>query len=206
MRLLIIGLTLALLTGCAAQSPNPLRAIRLQADLKALGTLTDSGIVLYATEALDMFESGDTTNTVIALAGAGTMAALGTAAVASPGTAQGLLLGVNGILMALNLWRPVDRAHADNQGSGLIREALGSYVMALIAEGYCTIPNTRVTPSGAMLFASTNSTIKVVNDLRQGILDLGSQSVKQLQAARSSQESNVSRSASRSPTECNGVL
>jgi hypothetical protein len=189
------------MSGCAATSPpNPLRAIRLKADLTQLGTLTDSGIVLYAAEALDAFEGSDTANTIIALSGAATMAGLGTAAVVSPGSATGLLLGVNGVLMAMNIWQPVERARAANQGGGLIREALGNYVLAFSADGYCTIPNNRVTPAGAQLFATTNSIIKVVNDLRQGILDLGSQSVKQLQAARST-DSIAARSA-RAPTEC----
>jgi hypothetical protein len=192
---------LSLLISCASTTPNPLRAIRPMADLKALGTLTDGGIVLYAAEALDSFEGSDTANTIIALAGAGTMAGLGTAAVVSPGSATGLLLGVNGILMAMNIWQPVERARADNQGAGLIREALGNYVLAFAADGYCTIPNNRVTPAGAQLFATTNSIIKVVNDLRQGILDLGSQSVKQLQAARSMDSIAAARSA-RAPTEC----
>jgi hypothetical protein len=192
---------LSTLISCSSMTPpNPLRAIRLKADLTQLGTLTDSGIVLYAAEALDAFEGSDTANTIIALSGAATMAGLGTAAVVSPGSANGLLLGVNGILMALNIWQPVERARAANQGGGLIREALGNYVLAFSADGYCTIPNNRVTPAGAQLFATTNSIIKVVNDLRQGILDLGSQSVKQLQAARST-DSIAARSA-RAPTEC----
>jgi hypothetical protein len=197
-----LALLLSLEMGCSTMTPpNPLRAIRPIADLKALGTLTDGSIVLYAAEALDSFEGSDTANTIIALSGAATMAGLGTAAVVSPGSATGLLLGVNGILMALNIWQPVERARADNQGAGLIREALGNYVLAFSADGYCTIPNNRVTPAGAQLFATTNSIIKVVNDLRQGILDLGSQSVKQLQAARSQDSIAAARSA-RAPTEC----
>jgi len=182
------------ITGCATNNhtPNPLRAIRPATDLSALGSLSDAGIVLYSTEALDAFEQSDTTNTILALAGGGTMGALGTAAVAAPGAAKGLLLGANAILMALNLWRPVERASADNQGSGLIREALGNYVLALVADGYCTVPSNRVSTPGAMLFATVNAAIKVVNDLRQGILDLGSQSVKQLQVSRA-QEPMTSR-------------
>jgi hypothetical protein len=104
-----LALLLSLEMGCSTMTPpNPLRAIRPIADLKALGTLTDGSIVLYAAEALDSFEGSDTANTIIALSGAATMAGLGTAAVVSPGSATGLLLGVNGILMALNIWQPVE--------------------------------------------------------------------------------------------------
>lgn len=177
-------------SGCVNNSivaPSPLRAMRTAAELGQLGNFTDQGILLYSVETLDSYEQGALTNEILALTSGGVMGGLGTGAVLSRGATEGLLLGANGILMLLNLWRPVDRSGADRQGSGMIRESLGNYLQALMIEGYCGVPNSRVTSSGAKLFAETNAAIKVVNDLRQGILQLGSASVKVLQQAQEAQ-------------------
>ena len=184
---LILGFLATGFEGCgqnAVNSPSPLRAMRTPAELQYLGQFTDQGMILYAAETIDSYEQGSLRNEIIALSGGGIIGGLGTGAVAAPPAAQGLLIGANAVLMALNLWRPVDRSGAYSQGSGLIREALGAYMQAVILDGYCTVPNNRVTPAGAILFAQTNAAIKLVNDLRQGILSLGSQSVKVLQAAQ----------------------
>lgn len=176
------------LTGCstAVNMPTPLRAIRPAAELKSLGNFSDMGVLLYATEALDNWEGSGLTNEILALTGAGTIGGLATGALASPPAAQGMLLGANGVLMLLNLWRPVERAGAYVQGAGLIRESLGDYLKALMLDGYCNVPTNRVTPAGAVLFAEVNAAITAVANLKQGILDLGSKSVKQLQASRES--------------------
>jgi hypothetical protein len=203
----ILGLVAALflgmaLNGCtnAVNMPSPLRVIRQLSELQTMGKFSDAGIILYATEALDSWEGSSTTNEIIALIGAGGIGGLGTGALASPPMAQGALIGANSILMLLNLWRPVERSGLYVQGAGLVRGSLGDYLQALMLEGYCTVPINRVTISGAILFAETNAAITEVENRKQGIIDLGSRSVQQLQASRARR--SLISSNTRIPEQC----
>lgn len=196
--LMIVCFTLAVaFSGCsnAVNTPSPLRAARPATEMAALANFSDMGIVLYTTEVLDSYEGGALMNEILALTGGGIIGGLGTGAVAAPPAAQGLMLGANGLLMLFNLWRPIDRTSIYNQGAGLLRESMGVYLQALITDGYCTVPTNRVTPAGAALFAQTNATIKVVNDFKDHLLNVGSASIKVLQAAQEQAPATLMRKA-----------
>lgn len=169
----LIWCTFWLVAGCGQ---SMISVITQTPPANAPQNFNDYNFVTYAEAARSQWAMKGTSNEVLAMGGALSLAGLSTALLATAAQspiARGIAVGANGLLGILGVLKPGDRDAAYNTGAALLLKAESDYILAVRAKGFCTVPVDQMTTAGAQLFAQTNAAIVIVNDLIQGIMEAG---------------------------------
>jgi hypothetical protein len=168
----VIFILVMLLGGCSATQgpPSLMDVVSAPPAVAPAGKWTDDGIVRYWDQLNVYYGGRESTQSMVSQGGAISIMGLAGVAALSGGSALIPATIGAGIAGLLGITQPASQAAIMSQGSGLLDDALGEYIVAVIAAGYCSVPQHSISPQGAALLSKILAVRSLVSNAMTNLL------------------------------------